>query len=111
MGSAIHTDSEKSSLEDIALLEGTNKIYWTELLHNHAFTESALTVMLPAVDLYDVLKTQKNLSLNFIVDHLLGSANKTNHNETDLTIDDIIRYQPQHTQQSIIIELNNKIKK
>lgn len=84
------------------ILSKCPQLYWTELLSKYQFAEKQLVRMTEVVDLFDILKTQKNLSLDFLIKDILRSPHKKNHNEQDLDISDVIRYQPQHKLDAIL---------
>ena len=80
---------------------------WTQLLYKYDFSEEIIERMIPYVDFLDIIKSQQKLSLEFIVNKILLSNNKLNHNELDLTIEDICKYQNRFDINEILAYIKN----
>lgn len=58
--------SEDELMSEMLILQNCDVEYWNDLLFTYTFSEESLNKMIPYVDHYNIIKTQKYLSKEFL---------------------------------------------
>lgn len=61
-------------------------------LFNNLYSEDILKKSINNLSTYDIVRTQKNLSKEFIIQYILN----TNYNDDEVTIETLYNYQPNY---------------
>jgi hypothetical protein len=75
-------------------------------LYNNKYSRQTLKDNIYAVNLIDILKTQK-LDVKFIVRYILNINYQLTQEEEDITIDTVLKYQKHIASHELIFAINN----